>query len=218
MKRFGQVMVAVVLGTMWTAHAAQAQTADHPWAAQVDGAATLGQSSSSSFGGEVDRRLGGSLDVTVEAGAMKNITSSALQGRANIIGQQIGATANPIQKATYYDIGLKYRLMPDGKWNPYVSLGVGGARVSTTTTFTQAGAVLSDAQLAANFVALGADLDGHIMKPFATLGLGLQVPVGQKFFLDGSFRYGRVFPRTSEIDGDKAVNASRVQIGLGIRF
>lgn len=149
---------------------------------------------------------------------MKNITSSALQDRANIIGQQINATANPIQKAAYYDFGLKYRLMPDGKWNPYVSLGFGGARVSTTTTFSQNGATLTDAQLAANLVALGADLDGHVMKPLAVLGLGVQVPFDKKFFLDGSFRYGRIFPRSGEIDNDKGVNTERVQVGIGIRF
>ena len=218
MKRFGQVMVALVLGTLGTAHGAQAQTPDHPWAVQVDAAATLGHTSSSSFGGGIDRRVGAAWDITFEAGGMKNITSSALQDRANIIGQQINATANPIQKAAYYDIGLKYRLMPDGKWNPYVSLGFGGARVSTTTTFSQNGAVLTDAQLAASLVALGADLDGHVMKPLMVIGLGVQVPLAKKFFLDGSFRYGRIFPRSSEIDNDKGVNTERVQVGLGIRF
>lgn len=218
MRRFGQVMVAVVLGTVWTAQAAQAQTAERPWSAEVDAAATLGHSSSSSFGGEVDRRVGEAWDVTFEIGGMRNITSSAVQDRADLIATQIGATADPIQKAVYYDFGLKYRLMSDGKWNPYVGLAFGGARVSTNTTFAQNGQTLSDDQLAANLVALGADLDGHVMKPLLVFALGVQLPFHDRFFLDGSYRYGRIFPRTGEIDNDKGVNTQRLQVGVGIRF
>jgi opacity protein-like surface antigen len=149
---------------------------------------------------------------------MGNITSSATQDRADIIGAQIAATANPVQTAVYYDLGLRYRIMPDGKWNPFITVGFGGARVKTATTFSQNGQELSDAQLAAKLVALGADLDGSIMKPYVTAGLGVSLPVGARWFLEASYRYGRVFPRTSEIDGDKANNTQRLQLGLGIRF
>ena len=218
MKRVGQMTVGLLLATLCSVHTAEAQSAERPWSVQADAAVTFGHSSSSSFGGEVDRRLGPAWDLTLEAGRMGNITSSATQDRADIIGAQIAATANPVQSAVYYDLGLRYRLMPDGKWNPYVMVGFGGARIKTGTTFSQNGQDLSDADLAAKLVALGADLDGTIMKPFLTIGAGVSLPVGSRYFVEGSFRYGRIFPRTSEIDGDKANNTQRLQIGFGVRF
>jgi opacity protein-like surface antigen len=218
MKRLGQVMIGLLLGTALTAQAAQAQSSDQVWSAQVDAAATFGHSSASAFGGEVDRRLGPSWDVVLEAGRMGNVTSSAVQSRADIIGNSIGATANPVQSAVYYDLGLRYHLMPNGKWNPYVTAGFGGARVKTGTTFSQNGAQLTDAQLSADLVALGADLAGTINKPFMLLGGGVSVPVKARYFLDGSLRYGMIFPRTSQIDNDKRTNTLRLQLGLGVRF
>jgi opacity protein-like surface antigen len=217
MKRFGQVMIGMLFTTMWSAGAVQAQTAG-PWSAQIDAAATFGHSSSTSFGGEIDRRLNQSWDLTFEAGRMGNITSSSTQDRADIIGTQIAATANPVQSAIFYDLGLRYRLMPEGKWNPYLTAAFGGARIKTETTFSANGADLTADQLAAKLVALGADLDGTIMKPLLVIGAGLSLPLGHRYFLDASYRFGRVFPRTGEIDGDKANNTQRVQIGLGIRF
>ena len=65
---------------------------------------------------------------------------------------------------------------------------------------------------------LGVDLDGSISKAFFVLGGGVQVPLTGRYFFEGSYRYGRVLPRTSVIDGDVGVAAQRVQIGLGLRF
>jgi opacity protein-like surface antigen len=218
MKRLAQVMCGFVAATLWSAGAARAQTPPQPWAAQVDAAATFGHASSGSVGAEVDRRLTGTWDLTFEVGHMNNITSSATEDRANIIGSQIAATANPAQSAIYYDFGVRYHLMPDGKWNPYVTVGFGAARVKTETTFSQNGAVLSSDQLAADLVALGADLDGTILKPLVVFGVGVDVPVRGRVFVDGSYRYGHIFPRTSEIDNDKANNTQRLQVGVGIKF
>jgi opacity protein-like surface antigen len=218
MKRFGQLMIGLVVATMWTAQTAHAQPAPASWSVQGDLAATFGNSSSSAFGGEIDRSLSPTWGIALEGGRMTNITSSSVEDRANIIGTQIGATANPTQSASYFDVGLRYHLMPEGKWNPYVTVGLGGARVKTSTTFSVNGAVLTDDELAARLVALGADLDGRINKPLLVIGLGVDVPVKERFFLGGSFRYGRIFARTGEIDGDKATNTLRLQIGLGVRF
>jgi hypothetical protein len=218
MKRFGRLMLGLLFIVSGFAGTASAQSAHTPWAIQADAAATFGRSSSSSFGGEVDRRLGGQLDLTLEGGRMGNITSRGTQDRASILAASINATSNPVQSAIYYDLGLRYRLMPDGKWNPYVAVAFGGARIKTATTFSINGAELTGDQLIANRVALGADLDGTIMKPFLVAAVGVSLPIGSRYFLDGSFRYGRVFPRTSEIDGDKANSTLRLQVGFGLRF
>jgi len=218
MKRFGQLTLGLLMIALGSAATASAQSEHGPWAIQADAAATFGRSSGSAFGGAVDRRLGSNLDLTLEVGRMGNITSKATEERASIIAASINATSNPVQSAIYYDLGLRYHLMPDGKWNPYVALGFGGARIKTGTTFSINGAELTADQLTANRVALGADLDGTIMKPFLTLAAGVGLPLGSKYFLDGSVRYGRVFPRTSQIDGDKANNTLRLQVGIGLRF
>jgi opacity protein-like surface antigen len=218
MKRFGQLMIGVMLATVGTPRLAHAQASPGSWAVQFDTAATLGHSSSSSFGGEVDHRLNKTWGLAFEAGHMNNITSSAVQDRADVIANQIGATANPVQSATYYDLGLRVRLMPEGKWNPYVTAGFGAAHVTTSTTFAVNGTDLTDAELAAKLVALGADLDGSVTKPLMLLGFGVDLPIKERYFIGGSFRYGLIFPRSSEIDGDKSVNTLRLQLGIGIRF
>jgi opacity protein-like surface antigen len=220
MKRLGHLVIGLVLATAAGTGAVQAQTVNAgKWTAQVDGAVTLGHSSSSSFGGELDRHVGNAWELFLEAGHMRNVTTRPLQDRAAIIADAIGGTANPVQTATYYDVGLRYHLMPEGKWNPYVAVGFGAARANTATTFTVNGAQLTDSQLVDNYnVSLGLDLSGYVTKPFLLVGAGVTLPLRSRYFLDGSVRYGRIFPRSGVIDGDTAVNTVRVQIGLGIRF
>jgi opacity protein-like surface antigen len=222
MKRVGQLMIGLVVVMTWGAGAVEAQTlgvVEAPkWSGQIDLAATLGHVSASSVGGEVDRHLNETWEGFVELGHMPNITPASLQDRAAIIANAIGGTANPIESAFYFDLGVKYHLLPEGTWNPYISLGIGAAEIKTATSFVVNGAALSNDQLAATGVALGVDLDGSISKPFMMLGLGAQLPFKERFFLDGSYRFGRVFARSGAIDGDAGVNTQRVQLGLGVRF
>ena len=222
MKRVGQLVIGLVMVMAWGARPAHAQTLgateEAKWSVQVDLAATLGHVSAGSVGGEVDRRLNQTWALFAEVGRMSNVATAALQDRAAIIATAIGGTSNPTQSALYYDVGVRYHLMPEGTWNPYIAVGIGAVQVQTTTSFTVNGAQLTDAQLAATGVALGVDLDGSISKPFALLGVGVQVPFKERFLLDGSYRFGRIFPRSGEIDGDSGVNTQRVQVGLGVRF
>jgi opacity protein-like surface antigen len=222
MKRVGQLMIGLAVVMAWGAGAVEAQTlgvVEAPkWSGQIDLAATLGHVSASSVGGEIDRHLNETWEGFVELGHMRNITPASLQDRAAIIANAIGGTANPIESALYFDIGVKYRLLPEGAWNPYISLGIGAAEIKTATSFVVNGAALTDAQLAATGVALGVDLDGSISKPFVVIGLGAQLPFKERYFLDGSYRFGHVFPRSGAIDGDSGVNTQRVQLGLGLRF
>lgn len=222
MKRVGQLVMGLVVVVAWGAHTVQAQTlgvVEAPqWSAQIDLAATLGHVSASSVGGEVDRHLNQAWEVFVEVGRMSNVASTALQNRATIIAAAIGGTSNPTQSAVYYDLGLRYHLMPEGTWNPYVAVGLGAAQINTTTSFAVNGAQLTDAQLAATGVALGVDLDGSISKPFVLIGVGVQLPFKERFILDGSYRFGRIFARSGEIEGDAGVSTQRVQVGFGVRF
>jgi len=218
MKRFGQLMIGFAVALVSSAPPAFAQTSDGKWSAQFDAAATLGHTSSASFGGEVDRQLTRSLELAFEIGHMNNVTTQDLQDRAAIIGGAIPATANPIQSALYWDFGVRFSVKPESAWKPYVAFGFGGAHVNTETTFSANGTTLTPDQLAAKYVALGADLAGSVNKPFLLVGGGVQRHIGARLFLDGSYRYGYIFPRTSEIDGDTGVSTQRVQLGVGLRF
>jgi opacity protein-like surface antigen len=197
---------------------ARAQADETVWSVQGDIAATLGHSSSTSVGGEVDRHLNDRWAAFIEAGHMSDITTQPVQDRAAVIAGGIGGTANPIVSAIYYDLGVRYKLVPDSSWNPYLTIGFGAARVNTSTTISVAGSVVSDAQLRDTYhVALGLDLDGYVTKFLVMVGAGVQHPIGERFFVDGSYRYGHISP-SGKISGDKAVSTQRVQGGFGIRF
>ena len=200
------------------------QGTERTWSGQADLAATLGHSSSASFGLEIDYRWKKNWDLAFEVGHIGNITTSDLQARATKIltddaavaaatglppAFPAGTTANTVQHAIYYDIGVRYHLMPDGTWNPYLAVGLGGSRLNTETTFSAPSAAP---------IGFGVDLDGYVTKAFFLLGAGVNHPMGEKYFLDGSLRLGRVFPRTGLIPGDTGVNTFRVQVGVGRRF
>mgnify|MGYP001193207042 CR=1 FL=1 len=208
MKRFGQLVIAALVAAA-CGGTGYAQTTESKWSGQIDGAATLGHSSSTALGAEIDYRWSSAWEIAFEAGRMANVTSSALEERAQIVGDVLGVKANPVQRAIYYDLGVRYRLMPEGKWNPYLAFGFGGARVNTETSF-------EDADL--TNVLLGNDLDGHVTKAFLMLGGGVNVPYRQKYFFDGSVRWGRIFAKTGDIEADSAVSTLRVQVGFGLRF
>lgn len=222
MTRFGQVTMGLAVAIIWSAGAAQAQTTSDKWSVQVDAAATMGHSSSSSVGGEVDYRWKSNWDLAIELGHMSNITTQAVQDRGTAIATAIGAIANApaaatvVQSAIYYDLAARYHLMPDGTWNPYVAVGFGGARVNTQTTFTVSGAQVPNFEGIFG-VQLGNDLDGYVSKAFLMAGFGVTRPVKKKYLLDASYRFGRVFPSGS-VGGDTGVNTQRIQIGLGVRF
>src|SRR5437016_3650485 len=100
MKRFAQFVLGLTLMASFGVTTARAQgtpASDLIWSAQGDIAATLGHKSSSSGGGELGLRVDEPWDLFLEIGRMRNVTSSAVESRARIIGDAIGATSNPIQ-------------------------------------------------------------------------------------------------------------------------
>jgi len=222
MKRFGQFMIGLTLAAGCGVRTARAQgtpASDLIWSAQGDLAATFGHSSSGSAGGEVGLRLNDRWEVFMEIGRMRNVTTSATENRARVIGNAIGATANPIQKATYVDFGPRYRLKYFPDWHPFLTAGLGFAPVHTETTFSRSGTTLSESDLANVFgVQLGLDLSGHTTRALLMLGAGVTRPFKNRYFVDGSYRYGRIFSRSGEIEGDKGINTQRLQIGAGLRF
>jgi opacity protein-like surface antigen len=225
MKHFAQFVTGLAFAAgclVSTAYAQGTPASDLIWSAQGDVAATFGHKSSSSAGGELGLRLDERWDLFLEIGRMANITTTATEDRARIIGNAIGATANPIQHATYFDIGARYNVQAIRAalaWHPFVLAGLGIARVRAETTFSRSGATISDSDLANVYgVQLGSDLSGSLTKGLFTLGGGVHRPFKNRYFVEGSYRYGRIFARSGQIEGDKGMNTQRLQVGVGLRF
>ena len=221
MKHFVRYSAAIVVSVASVAGTAYAQTAgatdpDRGYAAFTAGA-TFGHKSDASIGGEVGYGLTDALHLFLEAGRMRNVATSDVDARAQKIATAIGASGSTVQKATYYDAGLKWRLPAYDRWRPYALLGVGAASVKTEPSFSIAGTDVTS-RLAQFGVQLGSDLSGTLTKVFLTVGVGTNITFGGRFLADLSYRYGRIFPKTSEIENDRGINAQRVQLGVGMKF
>jgi opacity protein-like surface antigen len=215
MKRLVRYSTVIVLMVACWVGTADAQTAEQ-WYGELTAAATLGHKSDSSVGGEVGYTWTEERQLFLEVGRMGNVATSAVDERAQIIAQAIGASASVAQKATYFDAGLKYRLAERGRWRPYGLLGLGVARVKTETNFSVNGNDVTN-QLDQFGVQLGSDLSGSVTKFLLTLGVGANVPFGSRYLADLSYRYGRIFA-SGAIEDDTGINTQRVQGGVGIRF
>jgi hypothetical protein len=223
MKRLGRWVVGFTAAAACATGTASAQssTADPgKFAAAFTVGATLGNKSSSSFGGEVDYKLGTEWEAFVEFGRMRNVASGDTDDRAGIAADAIGASVSVASKATYVDAGVKYLFLPIfGDYQPYATLGFGVARVTQDVVFSVNGTALSESQLLDQYgLQLGNDLAGSTTKPMFLIGAGVSRNFKGRYYFDASYRYGRIFARTGAIDDDSGINTQRFQIGAGIRF
>jgi hypothetical protein len=224
--RLAVVWMAMLIGG---ATAVQAQTPPGPdsrFYAEFTAAATLGHKSDSSFGGEFDMRLNqfnvsqlNQLEVFFEAGHMGNVATSDLDRRAEKIANFIGGTSGAVQKATFFDIGVKYRgPVFATRWYPYIGFGLGRAKIKTIANFVVNGTdVTSQLPTFDPPVELGNDLTDSLSKGLLVVPIGVQATFAKRYVVDGSYRYGRILA-SSAIDGDVGISTQRLQIGVGIRF
>lgn len=225
MKRFAMVLMVAFAGgvgslSAQTPGAATTSPQRYPWYAELAAAATLGHTGSSSVGVEAGYSFTDEWQLFVESGRMGNVASADLDLRAQTIANFIRGSASTAQRAVYFDVGLKYRTWPVGKTHPYVLMGVGTAGVKTSASFFVNGTDVT-AQLPELGVLLGTDLSGSLTKPFLTIGGGFTMPLTSRYpryLVDVSYRYGRIFPKSSEIENDLGINTQRAQVGIGIRF
>ena len=144
---------------------------------------------------------------------MMNTGSSAMDDAAAVIAGFLGAgaTYETRQPVNYFDIGARYKFPTSGRVQPYVGLGIGGAKVERITTFAVNGTDVTD-QLPAMGVQLGGDLTGSESGALFMIGGGATVVISGRFFADVSYRYGRVFL------SEEGINTNRFQVGIGARF
>jgi len=223
MNRFGRWIVGLGAAAACVTGTAAAQATPDPgkMAAAFTVGATLGNKSSSSFGGEFNYKLGTEWEAFVEVGRMRNVASGDTDDRAQLVANSVGISVSSVaSKATYFDAGVKYLFLPfKGGYQPYASLGFGAARVAQDVVFSVNGTELSETQLRDQYgVLLGTDLAGSTTKPLFLIGVGVSRNFHGMFYVDGSYRYGRIFAKTGTIEDDKGLNTQRVQVGIGIRF
>lgn len=219
MMRFARVVPCVLIGVLAVAAPGRAQTAAGSDASryyvEIDGGATFGHKSSGSIGAEFGYKLSGPYAVFFEGGRMMNVGTSALDQRAEPIANAVGATFSASYKANYFDGGIRYspnRMLK--MFHPYLALGVGLAQVNADTEFAVNGTTVPPESLG---ILLGDDLGGTVNKAILTLGGGVTYELAPRYFVDGTYRYGRIFA-SGALEDDKGISTSRLQIGFGVRF
>ena len=181
---------------------------------------TLGHKSNAFIGGEFGFRLVPDLDVFVEAGRMGNVGTQQLDTAAAIIAASpniSGTVSSTAKKVNYVDAGIRYHVhaIPIPRAQPYVLFGVGVAAVKTEATFAVNG---TEVNVADRGVQLGGDLSGTVRKALIVAAFGINVPFQKRMFVDIGYRYGRVFPKTGDVETDTGINTHRVLAGLGVTF
>jgi len=220
MMRCARVATLWLVGIL-AAGAASAQTATPspgsgtPFYAELDIAATLGHKSDKSVGGEAGMRIVivSGLDFFLEGGHMGNVGTTELDARAQKIANGLGGTFSASYKVNYFDAGVRYSVPVTSMAHPYLAFGVGLAQVTAETIMTVNGTPVT-----ADSVTFGSDLNGTERKALIMFGGGATVTFATRYFVDLSYRYGRILPKTSVIDGDVAINTQRAQVGVGVRF
>jgi opacity protein-like surface antigen len=146
---------------------------------------------------------------------MGNVATSELDARAQIIANFIKGSASAVQKAKFFDIGVKYRGPAfAGMWRPYIGLGIGVANVDTQVNCVVNGSDVTS-QLPAYGIELGNDLTDSLNKTFVVVPLGVQGDFLKRYFVDVSYRFGTIRPRPDDRAGSS--DDQRV-CGIGIRF
>jgi len=179
--------------------------------AEVVAQSAFGNVTSQSFGGEFGYTVKPGLQVYVDAGYVRDTTSSTLATSAQRIAADLttkaGATSYQVkQPVTFGVAGIKYLFPVDqSRFAPYIMVGGGAARVEKNTTFTAVNGSVS------NYVTLGSDLTGSETKGMVSAGVGVEISLGSMWIADLQYRFGRVF--TSD-----GLNINRAGAGVGIRF
>lgn len=197
-------------------HAQAAGSTESRGYGEINAGATLGHKSDASVGGEAGFRVMPDLDVFFEAGHIGNAASADLDARATAIANNVGASASAVAKVNYFDVGVRYRLQATGRLHPYLAAGIGAAQVKNETALSVNGTTVPPESLGVQF---GTDLNGTETAGFFMIGGGATMPFAKRYFVDLSYRYGRVFQKS---EGGEVViagiNTNRVQAGLGITF
>jgi opacity protein-like surface antigen len=225
MKRFTRVAALCLEITFCAGAAAYAQPAtpsglpaESRVYLEINAGPTLGHKSDTFIGGEAGLQVRPNLDVFVELGRMGNVANSQMDADAATVATFIGGTADSTAiKATYFDIGVRYRLsmISIPRANPYLLAGVGLAHTTREAAWSVNGTPVDPATLG---VQLGGDLTGSSNKTLIVAGGGFNVPITDRFYVDIGYRYGGILAKTDDVETDRSLKTQRIVFGAGYRF
>jgi len=216
-----KLVVAVVVAWTLFGGLARAQSgAPGKGYVEAVGQSSFGSVTSQSFGAEAGFAIGPQLQVFVEGGKTRDVSTSALSSAAQIIAgalSQVAANSaySVKEPVTFFDAGLRFSFYPSGtgRLDPYVMAGFGAANVKQDVRYTVGGNdVTSTLAQAPYLIVLGSDLSGSFTKPMLVVGGGVAYPIWKQLVLDFQVRYGRVFA------ADQGINIGRAGLGVGVRF
>lgn len=189
----------------------------HHWYVGGAAGASLVDSASGTGSVEAGMRIWKNLDVLVEGGYAGNLATRREIDRAGTIGAFLTASlGSPVSStvsvpSSYFAFGARWVLESTSRYRPYGLLSVGGAAVDLKPKFVQNGADITGS--IGNFgVTLGSDISGKYRPLAIGGGVGVLVPLGPRWNVDGSVRIlsiNTVSQRT---------NLIRVIVGIDRRF
>lgn len=221
MMRVARVVSFVLIGFAAFAARSEAQMSAPVGAEQskffaaFDAAATFGHKSSGAFGGEAGMQINKMIAVSLEGGHMMDVGTAELDQKAQTIANSVGATASSAYHVNFFDVAVRYTPQMNWKAQTYVMLGYGRAKVTAETALAVNGTTVPPESLGVQF---GNDLNGSLNKGLLVIGGGAMYPLANRYFIDGSYRYGRIFADTGEIENDHGINTNRLQVGIGVKF
>jgi hypothetical protein len=221
MRRLVQVAAAVGVAAFGLTTPAAAQPAgDRPVAVEFNAGVAAGGSTSGAFGLEASYAIRSNLTVFLEVAQMANVAPGFVQDRADTIAKLIGGSADPKDKATLVDLGIKYNFASlTAKYQPYAGFAVGGAKVAKDAGISVGGKTLSESDLLTQYgVQLGSDLADSMNKTAIIIIGGVTRSIGERYGIDLSYRYGAILAKTDKIEGDKTISTSRLLGGFFVRF
>jgi opacity protein-like surface antigen len=196
-------LIATAISLIAAAPAA-AQT-DRAYVAGFGGFAVSPDTTSGQVLGEVGVRLAPHLFAFGDLGQFHNVLPSTLQPSVDTTVSTLGAeglslTATARVPVWYGLGGIRYQIPAASHFYPYVTGGVGFARVTPTAEFIYSSGTLPDGStpLAGDDVTSRVETAGDFVIPAATtsfmfqLGGGVSVPLAQHWSVDAGYRFSRV--------------------------
>ncbi len=214
------VALAIAILAFGPAAAAQtpaaAQDADKGYVEAVVQSA-FGNVTSQSYGAEIGVAVMPNIQVFVEAGLVRDVSTPSIGAGAQLMAGFLSQTQANVafrvkEPVTFGVAGVKFVVPTAGSIRPYVLGGGGLASVKQDVTFTIGGSDVTSNLASQYGVQLGSDLSGSFTKPMVVAGAGAMWPAWQRLVVDVQFRFGRIFAE------DGGINVSRAGIGVGVRF
>jgi len=179
------------------------------------GHSAFGNVTSRSLALEAGWTLTPELQVVAEVGRVLDTASSDIGAGAQTIVAALAARSSggagytvkaPVNFGT---VAHKYLIPMNAPVQLYLLGGGGIGEAVRDVSFTVAGVDVTNS-LTNYHIVLGNDLSGSLLRPMIVLGVGVDVPIGNRLFVDLNYRYNRLF--------DPNIPISRAGAGVGVRF